>query len=100
MSANEAFESVAAAELEVSGVTRRTMFGRDTLLADGHPYAFQDGDRVALTLPSAAEVVASGEGRLPRMGKRVMRQWAAVPLDGSSGLTERVEAARRFVADG
>lgn len=97
MSADEAFESVATGQLDVSGVTRQMMFGRDTLLADGHPFAFRYGDRVALKLSSAAEVVASGDGTLPRMGKRVMRQWVALPLVVSSELTERVDAARRFV---
>jgi hypothetical protein len=97
MNPDDAFESVARDALGVAGVTRRMMFGRDTLLADGHPFAFRQGDRVALKLPSAAEVVASGEGTLPRMGKRVMRQWVAVPLVVSPELTERVDAARRFV---
>jgi TfoX/Sxy family transcriptional regulator of competence genes len=92
---SEDFESLADAALAVSGVTRRTMFGRDTLLADGHPFAFLDGDRVALKLPDAADLVAAGEGIVPRMGNREMRQWISIPA--SSPVTERLEIARRFV---
>jgi TfoX/Sxy family transcriptional regulator of competence genes len=99
VSLDEAYESLVAEALSGPGVTRRTMFGRDTLLADGHPFAFRAADRVALKLPDAAAVVASGEGRVPRMGKRVMRQWVAVPLVSSDLLSQRVEEARRFVVE-
>jgi hypothetical protein len=93
------FESVAVAELSVPGVTRRMMFGRDTLLVEDHPYAFLDGDRVALKLPGAAELVAAGVGIVPVMGTREMRQWVAVPLTDSSvaGVRSRLVAAREFV---
>ena len=97
MTTNEAFESVAAGQLAVAGVTRRVMFGRDTLLVDGHPFAFLDGDRVALKLPGAGELVTSGEGTAPMMGKRVMRQWVAVPLVISEELRGRLAAAREFM---
>ena len=95
MSADDAFESLAAAALGTAGVTRRTMFGRDTLLADGHPFAFRDADRVALKLPDAADRVAAGEGTVPRMGNRAMRRWISIPASISA--TERLEIARRFV---
>ena len=100
MSPESAFEAFEAAVADVSGlpgVTRRTMFGRDTLLAQGHPFAFRDGDRIALKLPDAVDLVAHGAGTTPVMGRRVMRQWVAVPLDDPTGLAERVDAARRFV---
>ena len=93
----ESFDAVVADVLGLPGVTRRMVFGRDTLLAEGHPFAFRDGDRIALKLPGAAELVASGEGTAPVMGRRVMRQWVAVPVEDSPGLAERVEEARRFV---
>jgi hypothetical protein len=92
----ESFDAIAAAQLEVVGVTRRMMFGRDTLLAGGHPFAFRDGDRIALKLPDAADLVAGGAGTTPVMGRRSMRQWVAMPVD-SAGLAERVDVARRFV---
>jgi hypothetical protein len=104
----EPFEELAAGELGVPGVTRRMMFGRDTLLADGHPYAFRDGERVAVKLPSAAERVAvklpsaaervaAGEGETPRMGSRIMRQWLSVPLEASSDVVALVAEARSRV---
>ncbi|MCD2192826.1 hypothetical protein LQ327_05415 [Actinomycetospora endophytica] len=96
---DDVFESVAAAAMGVPGVTRRMMFGRDTLLADGHPFVFRNGDRVAVKLPDAAELVAAGEGTVTRMGKRVMQQWISIPLVISSRLTEQVEIARRFVSE-
>ena len=77
--ASEAFEGAVAEVSGLPGVTRRTMFGRDTLLARGHPFAFRDGDRIALKLPDAVDVVAHGAGTTPVMGRRVMRQWVAVP---------------------
>ena len=93
MSSESAFDAVVAGQLGVAGVTRRMMFGRDTLLIDGHPFALRDGDRIALKLPDAAELVARGAGTAPVMGRRTMRQWVAVPLDGCE---ELVDAARRF----
>ena len=97
MSPGSAFDAVAARQLGAAGVTRRMMFGRDTLLAGGHPFAFRDGDRIALKLPDAVDLVAHGAGTTPVMGRRVMRQWVAVPLDDPAGLAERVDAAHRFV---
>jgi hypothetical protein len=93
----EPFEELAAGELAVPGVTRRMMFGRDTLLADGHPYAFRDGERVAVKLPSADERVAAGEGETPRMGSRIMRQWLSVPLEASSDVVALVAEARSAI---
>jgi hypothetical protein len=95
---DDAFESLAAAALGTAGVTRRMMFGRDTLLADGHPFAFRDGDRVALKLPDAADRVAAGEGTVPRMGRRTMRQWISIPASISAAAS--VEIARSFVISG
>ena len=97
MSPESSFDALAADALAWPGVTRRMMFGRDTLLAEGHPFAFRDGDQLALKLPDATDLVARGEGTTPVMGRRAMRQWVAVPLEASSGLAERLEAARRFV---
>jgi hypothetical protein len=91
----DAFETVVAAQLDVAGVTRRTMFGRDTLLADGHPFAFRDGDHVALRLPEAGELITSGEGTVTMMGRRVMRQWVTVALVGSDELRGRDELRDR-----
>ena len=97
MDPGEAFETLAAAQLALGGVTRRSMFGRDTLLADGHPYAFHDGDRVALKLPAAEDLVASGEGTVAMMGRRVMRRWVAVPLVVDDDLTTLLARAREHV---
>jgi hypothetical protein len=96
MDPEEAFETLAAAQMDVTGVTRRMMFGRDTLLADGHPFAFRHGDRVALRLPESGELVASGEGTVTMMGRRVMRQWVTVALVVSDELRDRLDMARRF----
>jgi TfoX/Sxy family transcriptional regulator of competence genes len=91
----DSFEALATRQLAVAGVTRRLMFGRDALLADGHVFAFRDGDRVAVKHPSAGELVASGRGVAPVMGSRAMRQWVAVEPGASPELDEWVEAARR-----
>lgn len=95
--AEETFEALAARQSAVPGVTRRVMFGRDALLADGQVFAFRDGDRVAVKHPSAGELVAAGRGIAPVMGSRVMRQWVAVPVS-SAELDEWVETARRHVS--
>jgi hypothetical protein len=96
MTPEEAFESVVAEQLGVPGVTRRKMFGRDTLLADGHPFAFRHGDHVALRLPESGELVSSGEGTVTMMGRRVMRQWVTIPLVVSDELRGRLDRARQF----
>ncbi|NMO93932.1 hypothetical protein [Actinomycetospora sp. TBRC 11914] len=100
MGAEESFEALATEQLAVPGVTRRSMFGRDTLLVDGHPYAFRDGERVTLKHPAAGELVAAGRGVVPVMGSRAMRGWVAVPLGSSSlsGLAELAAAARGHLA--
>ena len=97
MDAAESFEALAAGQLAVPDVTRRLMFGRDTLLAGGHPFAFRDGERVAVKLPTAGELVAAGEGLAPRMGSRVMRRWVSLPLQVSEELGARMTAAREHV---
>ncbi|MEJ2871419.1 TfoX/Sxy family protein [Actinomycetospora sp. OC33-EN08] len=83
--------------LEAPGVERRVMFGRDALLVDRHVYAFLDGERLALRLPpaDAAELLATGDGRTPIMGKRSMDGWVSVPLEGDR--TPLITAAREHV---
>ncbi|MDL5158848.1 hypothetical protein [Actinomycetospora termitidis] len=89
--------------LEAPGVERRVMFGRDALLVDRHVYAFLDGGdgtdgvRLALRLPpaDAAELLATGDGRTPVMGKRSMEGWVSVPVEGDR--TPLITAAREHV---
>jgi len=82
--ARECFEELAAEHLARPGSGRRTMFGRDCLMANGRNIAFFHDDRLALRLPPemAASLLASGEATTPLMGKRAMHDWAAVPLTG------------------
>ncbi len=58
------------------------MFGRDCLTQDGHNVAFLDVDRLAVKLPpaAAAQLLASGEAIVPRMGQRAMKSWVSVAL--------------------
>ncbi len=83
----EAFETLAATQLELAGVTRRTMFGRDTLLADGHPYAFRDDDRVALKLPDAGQLVGRRAGHGADDGAAGDAPVGRGPLGASDELT-------------
>ncbi|GAA0941530.1 TfoX/Sxy family protein [Pseudonocardia zijingensis] len=80
--AREAFEELAAEHLARPGSGRRSMFGRDCLMANGHNVAFFHDGRLALRLPpdSAAALLSSGEATTPLMGKRRMHNWVAVPL--------------------
>ena len=84
----QAFEDLAAEHLTRPRAGRRTMFGRDCLMVDGHNVAFFHDDRLALRLPpdAAASMLATGAGTTPLMGKRAMHNWVAVPLpDGPAG---------------
>jgi hypothetical protein len=92
--AGEAFEELAAEHLTRPGAGRRSMFGRDCLMMDGHNIAFFHDDLLALRLPpdKAAAMLASGEATTPLMGKRAMSKWVAVPLSGDPAGTERWRA--------
>lgn len=80
--ARERFEELAAEHLSRPDTGRRTMFGRDCLMANGSNVAFFHDDRLALKLPAdqVAVLLASGEATTPRMGERAMHNWVAVPL--------------------
>jgi hypothetical protein len=80
----ECFEELAAEHLSRPDTGRRTMFGRDCLMANGRNVAFFHDDRLALKLPPdrAAALLASGEATTPLMGKRAMHNWVAVPPVG------------------
>lgn len=80
--AQQVFDELAAEHLHQPGVGRRMMFGRDTLTVDGRMFAFRHHDQLALKLPpaTAAAMLAAGQGVVPHMGNRAMRNWIAVPL--------------------
>jgi hypothetical protein len=92
--AREIFEELAAEHLTRPGSGRRSMFGRDCLMTDGHNVAFFHDDRLALRLPpdKTAAMLPSGEATTPLMGKRAMRNWVAVPLSGGPAGTDRWRA--------
>jgi hypothetical protein len=93
--ARECFEELAAEHLTRPEAGRRTMFGRDCLMANGHNVAFFHDDRLALRLPpdAAAALLASGEATTPLMGKRSMRNWVAVPPTGMERWRELLDDA-------
>jgi hypothetical protein len=92
--AREIFEELAAEHLTRPEAGRRSMFGRDCLMMDGHNIAFFHDDQLALRLPpdKSAAMLASGEATTPLMGKRAMRKWVVVPLSGDPARTERWRA--------
>ena len=92
--AREIFEELAAEHLTRPEAGRRSMFGRDCLMMDGHNIAFFHDDQLVLRLPpdKSAAMLASGEATIPLMGKRAMRNWVAVPLSSDPVGTERWRA--------
>jgi hypothetical protein len=104
--AREVFEELAEEHLSRPEAGRRSMFGRDCLTVSGHNVAFFHDDQLALRFPPdvAAAMLAAGEATTPLMGKRVMRNWVAVPLSDTPAGPERWrtllgEAAAAAAAD-
>jgi hypothetical protein len=88
--AREVFEELAAEHLGRPGTGRRSMFGRDCLMANGHNIAFFHDDRLALRLAPdvATSMLATGEATTPLMGERRMHNWVSVPLADDAGGAE------------
>lgn len=99
--ARECFEELAAEHLARPGTGRRSMFGRDCLMANGRNVAFFHDDRLALRLPPdlAAALLASGEATTPLMGTRAMRNWVAVPPTGVDRWRELLDDAVAAVTE-
>ncbi len=100
------FEALVKDHLVRPGSGRRLLFGRDCLTRDGRTLGFLDGDRLALELPpaTAADLLASGEAVVPRMGQRLMPRWVSVALGtGATGGRTRwatlLSSARAYVAE-
>jgi hypothetical protein len=90
------------AELEVSGVTLGTGFGRSVgLRVDGKIYAIHHDSGLVVKLPRdrVDELIRTGVGVAwgPSAG-RIMREWVSIPTAYSAGWLHLTKKARVFVA--
>lgn len=97
MDAATAFENIVNSYDVDPDVSLRHSMNNDALTINGRIFAFEKGGRLILKLPAerCAALIASGEAEPYQLGRRVMRQWAAVPsarIDGWAALTEEAHA--------
>lgn len=80
-------------------VSLRHSKNNDALTIDGRIFAFEKDGRLILKLPAerCAALIAAGQAQPYQLGKRVMRQWTAVPAARSDGWATLTEEARLFV---
>jgi TfoX/Sxy family transcriptional regulator of competence genes len=95
--ARDVFDRLAAEQLRRPGVSRRRMFGRDGLHADGRFFAFLDRDHLVVKLPleTAEGLIAAGEAITTKMSP-TMRRWVSVPMSSPTAARRRW---RQLMAD-
>jgi TfoX/Sxy family transcriptional regulator of competence genes len=100
-SAEERFASIAEKELQASGVTGGTGFGRsEGLRISGKIFAMLVNGELVVKLPKdrVAELSASGVGHPFDSGKgQLMKEWISVPTKAGRRWPALVEEAREFV---
>lgn len=81
--ADDVWTRVVSEIAELPGVVQAKMLRSTGLRVGRRFFAFPSSDAVVVKLPArrVSELVDSGAGGRYRSGKRVMREWIAVPLD-------------------
>ncbi len=89
--AQEVFDGLAAAYLDLPEVSRAPMFGSNGLRCHDRLFAFVGGDGemiVKLPAAQAAGLVADAQAVAVRIGRQRAREWVAIPGGATPGGTE------------
>ncbi|MEO0362471.1 MAG: hypothetical protein AAF322_15235 [Pseudomonadota bacterium] len=94
-----AFAAIRDAHLAEPGVDLGKMLHAEALRIAGKAYAFLGKDGMVAKLPAERVLALEDEGVGARvtMGKRTMREWAAIPPEEAARWPDLAEEARRFV---
>lgn len=95
-----AFQNIVNTYGTDSGVSLRHSMNNNALTIEGRIFAFEKDGRliVKLSAERCAALIAAGQAEQYQLGKRVMRQWAAVPAAHMYGWAALTEEAHMFVA--